>query len=353
MKKLLGIVLVFLVAPAFAGQSLKKGFYSHEPAGVGISISNANSGPVCADVDGRSTVCGAENRIVVTGQENCTGTEGNQYPCTRYGYRYDYQGAAPGTAIQCKSTRKDAFQSRSMEYTLDLDTATGSIFYPSWIPYSPVDRRVLLSEVHECSYQGALLTTIEFIVSYEPGTSPAPAAAPAGGPAPGIDEPYFGAIPNACSYLTEGAALRIVRTERVQEGQANEHIDNLWSQCTFSGINPASRNVGYVFKFMLYEMFDVATLEPMQLTFNASFSAGGQEPTQRIDDLGKASFVFDNRGRTTLMVITGIQGPPDGANRPREFIAYYYLQDPDRPHARRLELLRPIAEEHLQQWLGQ
>lgn len=349
--RILCTAFLFLSASAYGGQSPQPGFYSHEPDQVGIRISNASSGPICADVNGQSTVCSKATMITVTGQETCTGTDGKQYPCTRYGYQYDYAGAAPGGAIQCQSTRKDAFRSRSMDYTLDLEAATGSIFFPAWIPYAPVEQRTMLTEVHKCSYQGQLLTTVEFIVTYEPGTSAAPAAATGRGPAPGIDEPYFDEIPNACSYLTEAQAGWLLQVNRVQDGgAANEHIGDLWSQCTYSGIGAAHRTIGYVFKFMLYKLFDVDTLSPMQVTFNAAATGGGHAPTQTLEDLGKIAFVFDNRGRTTLMVVTGIQGPPDGANRPREFVASYYLEDRDRSHAKRLEVLRAKAEEHLREW---
>jgi hypothetical protein len=69
-----------------------------------------------------------------------------------------------------------------------------------------------------------------------------------------------------------------------------------------------------------------------------------------IRDIGKISYVFNARERTTLMVVTGIMGPPDGANRPQTLIAFYYLQDPDRSHESRLLLLRDSAETALADW---
>jgi hypothetical protein len=216
---------------------LQQGFYSHEPEGVALRIDTANLGAVCGETLDQASICDQGTNILVTGETSCTGSDGNQHLCTRYGYAYDYRGATPGT--------------------------------------------------------------------------------------------------------------------RVQKGGGDEHIDDLWSQCRYSNIVAPNKTVGFIFKFMLYDLYDVDNLSPMQLTFNATFTAGGQEPTQTIHDLGKISWVFLTGGAMTLMVVTGIQGPPDGAARPREFVASYYLDDPERSHASRLAVLRETAERHLAEWHGQ
>ena len=342
----LGPSLLVLAIGAHGGQSVQPGFYSHEPAEVGLRLSNASSGELCGDADGPTKVCSPAHKIVVTGQQSCDWTDGKQYPCTRYGYQFDYVGAESGQVIQCKARRRNGARVDNKEYVLELKAGEGSIFYPSWSAFSPVEKRVIMSEVHECSYQDALLTTIEFLLYYEPDANPAPAA----GSATGIDEPLFTEIPNACGYLTEPLAKNLLRVGQVRAGPANEHIPNFWSQCAYSGQGVSGRNVRFVFKFMLYELYDVANLDPMQLDFNATFTGGGDPPVDKLTDLGKVSFVFEKGDVTTLMVVTGIQGPPDGANRPTEFVATYYLVDPDTPHAVRLEKLRAKAEEHLRDW---
>lgn len=336
-----------LSAQVHAGQSLQPGFYSHEPADVDLRITDASSGEVCGAADGSSSVCNKALKIVVTGQESCRGSGGEKYPCTRYGYQFNYQGGEPGEAIDCQLKLVDGMGRRQTStYKLELTASEGSVFYPSFVTYAPVEKRVILSEVSECSYRGARLATIEFMLYYEPDTGP-PAGA---GSTSGMPEPYFAEIPNACDYLSESLARNLMRVEKVRAGAANEHIPTFWSQCTYSGKGVAGRNAGFVFKFMLYELFDVARLEPAQLDFNASFAGGGEPPVDKLPDLGKTAFVFEKGDRTTLMVITGIQGPPDGARRPTEFIANYYLADPDTPHAARLAKLTALAREHLQEW---
>jgi hypothetical protein len=346
---LMGIVSACQAVTAQGGQALQPGFYSHEPDGVPIRITNVSSGPVCSDAIGRSSVCGIETRIVVTGQETCTGTDGKQYPCTRYGYQYDYAGAEPGEVIECRSTRKSAFRSAGMDYTLDLDAGAGRVFHPSWVPYEAVAQRTMLTEVHECTYRGRPLTTIEYLVSYEPEQQ-SPQQSAGGGPAPGIDEPYVDEVPDACRYLTEVQAGRLTNTGRIQKGAVDEHIGNLWSRCSYTSVKAPFKTIGYGFKFMLYDMFDVEKLSPDQLMASALFAAGGQPPSQRIDGLGKVSFVFEAGKATVLMVVTGIQGPADGASRPRELVATYQLEDPDRSHVTRLADLRAQAEQHLEEW---
>lgn len=166
-----------------------------------------------------------------------------------------------------------------------------------------------------------------------------------------IDEPTFAEIPKASGYLTEGLAAGWLRAE-VQASSANEHIPAFWSQCVYSGKGVKDRQTGFVFKFMVWDLFDVKKLDPMQLDFHAGFASGGEPPLEKLKDLGKISFVLEKRNRTTLLVITGIQGPPDGARRPTELVASYYLSDPETSHEVRLEKLVAEARRELNEWLA-
>jgi hypothetical protein len=167
-------------------------------------------------------------------------------------------------------------------------------------------------------------------------------------PSPTIDEPYFAEVPNACSYLTQPLATELLETE-ARAHVASFHVP-AWSQCLFTG---QGSQVTFSFKFMVWDLFDVATLDRMSIDFNAQFTAGGVPPSETMDDLGKISFVFEDRALTRLVMVTGIQGAPDGAGRPSEFVATYDLTDPDRPHAVKLEELLSLARRHLDEWLGQ
>jgi hypothetical protein len=340
---------------AHGQQSVQPGFYSHEPDQVDIRISNARSGEVCGKTLDEAHVCTTATMITVTDSDSCKGSDGEQYPCTRYGYQFDYSGALPGESIQCTGTRKDAFRSQSFDYVLEIDGENGSIVYPLWIPYQPVEQRLMLTDVHRCTYRDAPLANIEFIVTYEPGESDATVAevVPDASPSTDIDEPYLPEIPGACSYLTEALAAELLLVESVRRTGSNEHIPNLMSQCNYSGQAAANRNVTLLFKYMPYEMFDVETLHPAQLAFNAAASAGGQSPSEAINGLGKTAFVFEMPGRTGLMIITGIQGPMDGAGRASELIASYVLADSVTPHEERLAKLRDLGEKHVRDWHSQ
>lgn len=335
---------------AFAGETVQPGFYSHEPAGVGIRISGARSGEICTDPSGSDNVCSVATKITVEGRDSCMGTDGQQYTCTRFGYRFDFSGATPDTEIRCKSTRNDGFKKRDMDYTIAVESESGSIFHPAWIPYGPVERRIMLTEVHECSYSGASLATIEYIISYEPSANPAPR--PSGGADPSIDEPFIEEVPHACNYLTRDLASTWVRDGDVQKNStADMHVPKLQSVCMYTAIHAAERDARIQFKFHLYELFDVEKLAPMQVLFHATFLGGGNEPQDTLLDLGKISFVYDlPNDVTSLLVVTGMQGPPDGADRPMEFTASYYLRDPGRTHDERLVLLLEEARENLESW---
>ena len=65
---------------------------------------------------------------------------------------------------------------------------------------------------------------------------------------------------------------------------------------------------------------------------------------------GKKAFVFEQRDTTVLMMVTGFQGPLDGAKQPTAFIATYSLSDPETNHPSRLAKLIEQAEKHMTEW---
>jgi len=163
------------------------------------------------------------------------------------------------------------------------------------------------------------------------------------------DEPTLLESPNACSYLTEDAARGFLGVERVRPSAANEHIPDIWSQCIYSG--EGGRSVSFVFKFMIWDLFDTA-LDPIQLDFNAQFTGGGVPPSEKRDEPGKIAYAFEDRDRTTLMVVTGIQGPPDGFGRPSELVATYLWEGPEGSYAEKLARLLDVARAHVAEWLA-
>lgn len=347
----LGAVLLMLAGSANSQESLQKGFLVFEPQGAPIRILSASHGLLCNDGAVESAFCGTERSITVTNRDTCTGTDGSQYPCTRYGYQFDYSGATPGDTIECRATRKDPYRSRSKDYTLTLDADEGSIFQAEWLPYSRVERRSMLTEVHECKYQGQMLANIEFIVSYEPDSGAVAATNSPAGPAPGIDEPYIDDVPNSCTDLTEAKAASLLQVGAVQSSDSNEHVANLSSTCSYTSAQAPFATVFYMYKFFPYEMFDQNKLSKRQMIFNATMLGGGTRPYKVIEDPGNFTFLFETPERTTIMVVTGMQGPMN-ANEPREFIATYYIEDPNKPHEIRLRELLEVAQDNFPEWVS-
>ncbi len=332
---------------AWAGESIQPGFYYHDPAGTGLQLKAMRSGAVCSDEAGRAGVCETAIKIVITGEETCESSPGTVYPCTRFGYEFDYQGAAPGTAIACTVQRTGPMGRRSsQQYSHELSADSGSVFYPTYRTFAAVEKRTILSEVHECSYRDQRLSSIEYIIYYEPESSPAPADSEQ--PA----DQFFLELPNACAspYLTEAKAARLLGADRVKPSAANEHIPTFASQCIYSARSGPARQVGFNYKFMLSEMFDVDTVEMQQLQFNATFASGGTALKETLPDIGDLAFIFDERDRSSLLVITGIKGPRSFPDRPTEFIANYYIKHPELTPEQRQALLIEEALRDLQEW---
>ena len=337
-------------ADAFAAETVQPGFVLLDAGKAAISLTGIRSGELCADIGGQDNVCNTGTKLTVEGNDTCIGTDGTAYPCTRYGYRYDYVGATPGTQIECTATRRDPFNKQQKTYTVAIDAEAGSVFQPEWIPYGRVDRRTMLTEVHECAYLGKPLATIEYIISYEPSTEPAPPVA--SGPNPDIDEPYSFGVPDACNYLTADLAHQWAQEDVLPFTGAIEHMPILRSHCAYFGKEDGTKRARMEHKYHLYELFDVENRTPAQLAFHAAFAAGGYAPEAARTDLGKITFIFQlpEEDRSAITVVTGIQGPPDGAGRPMELLAHYHLRSPDRTHEQRLECLFDLARKSLDLW---
>jgi hypothetical protein len=332
----------------WAGTAVQPGVYYHEPTGIGLRLDAIRSGEFCISGSERGTVCTADARVVITGQERCEYPPGTENPCTHFGYEFNYRAAQPGSEIRCTRTRQDPTGRRDVkDYSHTLETATGRISYPTFRIFTPVEQQTILSEVHECSYQGENLATIKYVIYYEPDRTDVPNPA-----ASGNERRTFEEVPHACSapYLTEQRAQNVLGELRVQSNAANEHVPQLQSQCIRSTRPAPARQVAYLYKFMLSDQFDVRRIDPMQVQFNASFAAGGTPPQQVREDIGDRAFVFEKGNRSTLLVITGIKGPEDGADRGREFIATYSLDHRQRSHEERTATLIELALEDQAHW---
>ena len=129
-------------------------------------------------------------------------------------------------------------------------------------------------------------------------------------------------IPDACGYLTEEVARNTLRRE-VRPASTNEHIPVFYSQCEYSAPGEGRRSLRFLFKFMVKEMFDVEQLAPEQLDFNAGFAQGGANYSEKQQFPGKLTYVFHDRDTTSILVITGIDGPLGGAGEASTLIITY------------------------------
>ncbi len=335
---------------AAAGTAVQPGVFYFEPDGIDLQLENLRSGTLCLSSEDAEAVCDADVKVLVAGEDSCELTDGSRAPCTRFGYAFDYRGASPGNTIDCTAERRDPMgRGQSFQYRLPLPETSGRIFFPTFRPFRSVDSRLIFSEVHKCSYQGEMLVNMEYMLYYEPGTVVAQAGAGQ------TADPQFPEVPLACAspYLTEAKARGLLNVTEVKPSAANEHIPELQSQCIYSGASGQVGQVGYVYKFMLADMFDVDKLEPMQVEFNATFASGGAQLTETRNELGDRAFVFRKGDRTSLLVITGIRGSKGPTGRDREFIADYHLDHPELAHARRTDMLIELAEEDLETWSRQ
>jgi hypothetical protein len=336
-----------LTAAAVGGEALQPGFFYHDPGT--IRLSDARSGAVCEEDGEPSAVCEKAHNIVITGEQTCDYPPDKRYPCTRFGYEFDFVDAEPGTALDCTVRRTDPQGRRTTEkYAHTLDAASGHVFHTGFRTYAPVEERLIFSEVHQCAYRGELVSTIEFIIRYEPGTGD-------GGGGGQDADPYFPEVPNACAdpYLTERRAAGLLNASGARQRAGTEHIPTFWSQCLYGASDGTPGRVGYVFKFMLSDLYDVDKVDREQITFNATFGQGNAPLREVREDLGDLAFVFEEGNRTTLFMISGIKGPKDGAGRSTELVANYYLEHKNLDHEERLARLVEQAKLHLREWYGE
>lgn len=153
-------------------------------------------------------------------------------------------------------------------------------------------------------------------------------------------------VPDACGYLTEEVASNTLRRQ-ARPLPSNEHIPVFYSQCEYSAPGEGRRALRFVFKFMVKEMFDADQLAPEQLDFNAGFAAGGATHSEKLQFPGKVTYVFHDRDTTSILVITGIDGPLDGAGEASTLIISYRLIDGDRSPEERRDILMKFPWRHL------
>lgn len=158
------------------------------------------------------------------------------------------------------------------------------------------------------------------------------------------------AIPNACSYLTAELASGVLG-QKVLPISGNEHYPTFYSQCRYKGTQRGGFKVSFVFKFMLKDMFDVKTLLPQQLDFNAAFAGGGNPHTEKLTSLGELSYVFEGKKDSYVLMLTGIEGPLNGAGQETMIVAHYQLDNKNMSHEQRRDWMVGQARKHYEEWI--
>lgn len=153
-------------------------FVSYLPHQSGITLTNGVGGNVCIEDDKPTAVCESAEFVDIVGNNMCQWSDDVDYPCTYYGYQFDYEGGKAGQKITCDTYRstitifgpktEQVTGPMTARYTIELDADDGHIFRHAYNTYAPVQERILILDTHRCSYGGALLYEVHWIVRFTP-----------------------------------------------------------------------------------------------------------------------------------------------------------------------------------------
>ena len=143
---------------------------------IATEIDNFAFGLVCTDDSTFAWVCFETRDVHVTGQGRCV-YDNNLYPCTWFGFEFDYSGAEPGDTIEGTSTSNRpintgnpnetiAENTSTTEFQLTLDLIEGH-FYNGQYSVLTVNAPPLEEEI-TCSLKGEQLLKFSYRVLYPP-----------------------------------------------------------------------------------------------------------------------------------------------------------------------------------------
>lgn len=141
-------------------------------------ISDFKFGLACTDGKTFGWICYDAEEIHVTGQGQCV-FDGEEKPCTWYGYSFRYSGFSEETKFKCKfSTSIEsnygnpwevvAENSRGEEYELDVGMGEGYFFNPQFSVFRVVDKADVEPKYKRttCTLDGEQVAEFEYRIIY-------------------------------------------------------------------------------------------------------------------------------------------------------------------------------------------
>ena len=151
-----------------------------EAAPSELQITNLRVGLVCPHSHSeRGSICFDATQVPITGQGTCV-YAGQEYPCTWYGFEFDYTGARPGDELACVITSSSPVSYGNpigpgeqnvarAEYRLPLENSAGHFYNPQYTlsgPHAPNISSVTNETV--CSFGGREMFRFHLEVQYPP-----------------------------------------------------------------------------------------------------------------------------------------------------------------------------------------
>lgn len=129
-------------------------------------VSDFKFGLVCDPGKAHAWICHETEDIQVTGQGRCV-YDGKQFPCTWYGFSFNYTNNIPGTELECEYTstlprdmgNPEGVVARNVatgKYSLTLEHVEGRVYNPQYtiLGVRAPDDDVLDSTTTKCSIAG-------------------------------------------------------------------------------------------------------------------------------------------------------------------------------------------------------
>lgn len=144
---------------------------------LAFEITNFTSGLACTDGHSFGWICHDTEVIHLTGQGRCN-WDGEEYPCTWYGFEFEYSGNKVGDAIDCQySTSQSADAGNPQEviseesnegtFTLQLKDESGRFYNPQYSLFAVQSEQGAIQRTETTCYKdGDVLFEFRFQIHY-------------------------------------------------------------------------------------------------------------------------------------------------------------------------------------------